>query len=88
MTSHWCVPGRVDSAKNNVYTTDVLYSDPHCRLRGILDKHRVDEVVYGVELIVARFDFVVEHRRKVEITNVVHVRHLDVGLKYTSPVTL
>ena len=78
----------MNSEHVKVCCSDVNYSDPHCRLRGILNKHRVDEVVDGVELIVARFDFVVEHRRKVEITNVVHVRHLDVGLKYTSPVTL
>ena len=72
----------MNSEQVKVCYSDVHYSDPNSRLRGILDKHRVDEVVYGVELIVARFDFVVEHRRKVEITNVVHVRHLDVSLKY------
>ena len=49
-------------------------------LRRIIDLHGVDEFVDGVELVLRRSDDVVEERREAEVTNVLHERHLDVGL--------
>jgi len=43
--------------------------------------HCGDQIVNGGELLVARFDRLVEERRETEVPNVLHERHLDVSLQ-------
>ncbi len=43
--------------------------------------HCGDQIVNGGELLVARFDRLVEERRETEVTNVLHERNLNVSLE-------
>jgi hypothetical protein len=63
----------------NCTLTCNLQDNPN--LRRVIDFHCVDEIIDSVELLLRRFDDVVEERREIKVSNVFHERHLNISLK-------